>query len=110
VNVGHGGTYFIDQTSGTSTTTVHVGDTVSWVWEGDLSHGTSSGTCTGGGGGGYGGYGGGGCAASGTFASNVHKAPYSYSYKFEHEGTFNYFCDVHQDAMKGRVIVSPIGQ
>src|SRR5262249_10091271 len=34
VNVGQGGLRFVDQASGSSTTQIHVGDTVRWVWVG----------------------------------------------------------------------------
>src|SRR5262249_15981118 len=54
VHVGRGGTNFVDDVSGTNTTTINVGDTVNWVWEGDLRHGSDSGSCTGGGGNPYG--------------------------------------------------------
>src|SRR5262249_61998741 len=68
VHVGRGGTNFVDDVSGNSVTTINVGDTVQWVWEGDLQHGSDAGSCTGGGGGPYGnvhpeGYGGGGCTS-----------------------------------------------
>ena len=105
VHVGQGGTFFVDQVSGTGVTTVAVGDTVTWTWEGTLHHGTNSGTCSGGGGGGGYGYGG-GCMSSGKWDSNIHQAPFSYSYTFTQAGTFPYFCDVHLDAMTGRVIVT----
>jgi plastocyanin len=105
VHVGQGGTFFVDQVSGTAVTTVNVGDTVTWTWEGTLHHGTNSGTCSGGGGGGGYGYGG-GCTSSGKWDSNIHQAPFSYSYTFTQAGTFPYFCDVHLDAMTGRVIVN----
>jgi len=109
VHVGQGGTNFVDEVSGTGVTTIHVGDTVKWVWEGTDHHGTDAGTCTGGGGG-YGihpeGYGG-GCTSAGTFRSGTQVAPFSYSYTFTQSGTFPYFCDVHLSAMTGRVIVNP---
>ena len=107
VHVGRGGTNFVDDQSGTNVTTVNVGDTVQWVWEGTLSHGTASGTCSGGGPPPYtpNGYGN-GCDWSGRWQSNVHQTPYTYTYTFTEAGTFPYFCDVHLDAMKGRVIVN----
>jgi plastocyanin len=33
-------------------------------------------------------------------------APFSYSYTFTQSGTYKYFCDVHQSAMTGKVVVS----
>ncbi len=55
VHVGRGGTNFVDDVSGNGVTTINVGDTVNWVWEGDLQHGSDSGSCTTGGGNPYGG-------------------------------------------------------
>jgi plastocyanin len=112
VHVGRGGTLFVDDVSGTGVTTVKVGDTVTWVWEGDLHHGSHSGTCTGGGGSPYGGmtpqgYGGGGCTADGLWQSGTQITPFSYSHTFTEAGTFRYFCDVHESAMTGRVVVNP---
>jgi len=105
VHVGRGGTFFVDDESGTGVTTANVGDTVTWVWEGALSHGTDSGSCSNGGGGGYGGYGG-GCTPTGKWDSGIHQSGFSYSYTFSQAGTFAYFCDVHMEAMTGRVVVN----
>jgi plastocyanin len=112
VHVGRGGTNFVDDVSGNSETTINVGDTVNWVWEGDLQHGSDAGSCTGGGGNPYGGvhpegYGGGGCTSDNVFHSGTHTTPWSYSYTFTQSGTFKYFCDVHMSAMTGRVVVNP---
>ena len=109
VHVGRGGTNFIDDLSGTGLTTVTVGTTVTWVWEGSLSHGSTSGTCSGSPGP-YGqvrpqGYGG-GCTPNGVWGSDIHMAPHSYSYTFNQAGVFHYFCNVHQSAMTGRVTVN----
>jgi plastocyanin len=112
VHVGRGGTNFVDDVSGNGVTTINVGDTVQWVWEGDLHHGSDAGSCTTGGGGNpYGnvhpeGYG--GCTSDGTWTSGTHMAPFSYSYTFTQSGTFKYFCDVHLSAMTGRVVVNPV--
>lgn len=111
VHVGRGGTNFVDDVSGTGVTTINVGDTVLWVWEGDLYHGPDSGTCSGGGGY-YGihpqGYGtGGSCMSTGAFGSGTKLAPYSYTHTFTQSGTFPYFCDVHLGAMTGRIVVNP---
>ena len=43
VHVGRGGTNFVDDASGSATTTIQIGDTVTWVWEGDMSHSVTSG-------------------------------------------------------------------
>ena len=111
VHVGRGGTNFVDDVSGNNTTTINVGDTVNWVWEGDLQHGSDSGSCVGGGGNPYGnvhpeGYGG-GCTPAGVWSAGTHGAPFSYSYTFTQSGTYKYFCDVHQSAMTGKVVVNP---
>jgi plastocyanin len=110
VHVGRGGTNFVDDVSGNGVTTINVGDTVQWVWEGDLHHGSDAGSCTTGGGNPYGGLhpeGYGGCTSDGTWTSGTHIAPFSYSYTFTQSGTFKYFCDVHMSAMTGRVVVNP---
>jgi len=111
VHVGRGGTNFVDDVSGNNTTTINVGDTVQWVWEGDLHHGSDAGSCTTGGGGNpYGGVhpeGYAGCTSDGTWASGAHIAPFSYSFTFTQAGTFKYFCDVHMSAMTGKVVVNP---
>jgi hypothetical protein len=101
VRVGHGGTFFVDDQSGTSITTVTVGGKVTWVWEGALNHSTTSGTCSGGGP-----YGDPTCDSSGVWGSGMHPIPYSYSYTFNPAGSFPYFCSVHQSSMTGRVIVN----
>jgi plastocyanin len=105
VQVGLNGLAFTDAASGNSTTTIHAGDTVKWVWNGTMNHGVTSGTCTGGGGGGY--YGAGTCDASGEFASGRHTGPFEWSFTFSQAGTYKYYCDVHGSAMTGRVIVDP---
>ena len=53
VNVGDGGSNFVDSESGTKTTRFTVGDTVKWTWMSG-PHTTTSGNCTGRGGGYYG--------------------------------------------------------
>jgi len=112
VHVGRGGTNFVDDVSGNNTTTINVGDTVNWVWEGDLMHGSDSGSCVSGGGGNpYGnvhpeGYGG-GCTPAGVWSAGTHSAPFSYTYTFTQSGTYKYFCDVQQSAMTGKVVVNP---
>jgi PKD repeat protein len=98
VNVGQGGgTVFVDQTSGSSTTTIHVGDTVQWVWVSG-THSSTSGTCTGGG---Y--YG--GCTSDGNWDSGVNSPPHMFSKTFSQTGTFNYYCTIHQSMMTGMVVV-----
>lgn len=105
VHVGRGGNAFVDDQSGSDVTTILVGDTVTWVWEGATNHGVESGTCMAGGGGPYG-YGT-GCNGNGMFDAATSAAPFSYSRTFAQTGTFPYFCTVHQAGMTGRVIVNP---
>jgi len=110
VHVGRGGTYFIDDASGTGVTTIVAGDTVQWVWEGTMNHSVSSGVCPTGGGGGYGGYGGGGgaCIPSMSWDSGIQASGFTFSHTFENQGSFSYFCMMHQSAMTGKVIVQPL--
>ncbi len=99
VNVGGNGIpAFVDATSGTNATTIHVGDTVQWMW---LSgpHSTSSGTCT------SGGYYGGACTPDNQWESGQHSAGYSFTHTFSTVGNFNYYCSVHQAMMQGMVKV-----
>jgi plastocyanin len=114
VEVGQGGgMVFVDTVSGSSITTINVGDTVTWTWSGTMSHGIQSGNCMGSGGGGGGyvteGYGGGDCTPSSDFASGTHAPPYQFSRTFTTAGSFPYYCTVHEAAMKGRVVVNPSG-
>jgi plastocyanin len=121
VHVGLGGTKFVDEVSGTNVTTIHAGDSVTWVWEGDMAHSVTSGTCpdnSGGGGGGYGGYvgsggamsetyGGGSCTPSTDWTSVGPQATGSFSHTFPTAGTFKYYCQIHGSAMTGKVVVQP---
>jgi plastocyanin len=109
VHVGRGGTNFVDDVSGTSVTTINAGDTVKWVWEGELLHGTHSGTCSGGNPYPYGKVGPQGssdCTSDGVFSSGSFHTPHDYSFTFTQSGTFRYFCDVHENSMTGRVVVN----
>lgn len=112
VHVGRGGNHFVDDASGTNVTTVNVGDTVSWVWEGEMEHSVTSGTCdhAGGGGGGYGGYGGygggGTCADAHLWTSTgLHGTGFSFMQVFPAPGTYSYYCAMHENAMTGKVLV-----
>ncbi len=113
VHVGRGGTYYVDDVSGTSVTQIHVGDTVTWVWEGTMQHSVTSGTCGhggGGGSGGYGGYGGGGVSCDDAHvwtSTGLHGSGFTFSWTFGSQGTYAYFCMQHQDAMTGKIIVMP---
>ena len=86
-----GGTVFVDQKSGTSTTTIHVGDTVQWVWVNGF-HSTTSGTCAG------------GCTPDGIWNSGAGSGM-TFSHTFNQAGTFPYYCLVHQALMQGTVVV-----
>ena len=92
VQVGPGGSMsFVDQQSGTSTTTIHVGDTVQWVWVSGF-HSTTSGTCAG------------SCTPDGRWDSGVGSGM-TFSHTFTQAGTFPYFCTTHQSLMQGTVVV-----
>lgn len=90
---------FVDQQSNTSTTTINVGDTVQWVWQGN-HHSTTSGSC-----------------ASGTCVHNftgvtwdsgVHDAGNIFSFTFMQAGTFTYFCSIHGTTFQMRGTVKVI--
>ncbi|HEY4230911.1 MAG TPA: plastocyanin/azurin family copper-binding protein [Thermoanaerobaculia bacterium] len=91
VNVGQGGLNFVDQTSGSSMTRIHVGDTVRWVWVGG-SHSTTSGSCSG------------GCHPDGLWDSGTGSGK-TFERKFTQAGTFAYHCIPHGAAMTGTVVV-----
>lgn len=92
VDVGAGGAFaFVDQASGTSTTTISVGSTVTWVWVSGF-HSTTSGTCTT------------TCTPDGIWDSGVGSGM-TFSHAFPQAGTFPYFCLSHGAMMQGTVIV-----
>jgi plastocyanin len=93
VSVGQGGMNFVDQNSGSSTTTIHVGDTVRWNWVGGF-HSTTSGTCSGN-----------NCQRDGKWDSGEGSGK-TFSFRFTQAGTNNYFCTVHGAAMTGVVQVN----
>ena len=90
VNVGPG-FLFMDTQSGTSATTIKVGDTVQWNFVDSMAHTTTSGKC---------------CTASGIWDSGI-KSSGSFSHKFSTAGVFPYFCSVHGALMTGTVTVNP---
>ncbi|HEX7253808.1 MAG TPA: plastocyanin/azurin family copper-binding protein [Thermoanaerobaculia bacterium] len=102
VNIGQVGTSYTDSVSGTNQTTIHVGDTVKWVWQSG-PHSTTSGTCTGGGPG----YAAQSCDADGKWESGIKSIPANFSWTFNTAGTFKYFCDIHLDSMMGTIQVNP---
>jgi len=93
VNVGQGGMNFVDQNSGSSTTTIHVGDTVRWNWVGGF-HSTTSGTCSGS-----------NCHPDGQWDSGAGSGM-TFNFRFTQAGTFDYFCTVHGAAMTGVIRVN----
>jgi plastocyanin len=89
VNVGaNGELMFQDVATGSKTTTIHVGDTVKWVWV-DSTHSTTSDT--------------------GVWDSGVHShnENFTFSFKFNQAGSFPYHCTVHGPGMNGTVVVNP---
>jgi len=108
VHVGHDGTHFIDDVSGTNVSTIHVGDTINWVWEGTMQHSVTSGTCDhAGGGGGYGIYNN-TCEDGHLWTSTgLQSAGFSFSQTFSTVGTVSYFCMMHLNQMTGKIVVSP---
>jgi plastocyanin len=104
VRVGENGSVFKDDNGGGAVTSIHVGDTVTWVWGSSTPHGVTSGQCTGGG---Y--YEEATCDADGHFTSGSHQAPFEFTQTFTQAGTFQYFCPIHKSMMRGRVIVAPPG-
>jgi plastocyanin len=98
VHVGLGGTKFVDEVSGTSTSTIVMGDSVSWVWSGGF-HSTTSGTCTAS-----------ACTGDGIWDSGEHSGTFTYPSSplvFNTLGTFHYFCTVHDTFMQGDIVVVP---
>jgi plastocyanin len=93
VSVGQGGMNFVDQRSGSSTTTIQVGDTVRWNWVGGF-HSTTSGACSGG-----------NCHPDGQWDSGAGSGM-TFIFRFTQAGTYNYFCTVHGASMTGVVQVN----
>jgi plastocyanin len=94
VEVGQGGMRFVDDASGTSTTTINVGDTVVWNWD-ETFHSTTSGGCPNG-----------NCVADGMWDSGIiTSTPHTFSFTFSTAGSFPYHCSVHLAEMQGTVVV-----
>ena len=92
VDVGQGGgNTFVDQQTGSSTTTITVGTTVRWVWVSGI-HSTTSGTC------------GAVCTPDGIWDSGA-GGGMTFSHTFNQAGTFPYFCTVHGAMMTGTIVV-----
>ena len=92
VDVGPGNMLvFVDEESGTDTTTISVGDTVEWRW---MSSGHST-TRT---------------ASPEGWDSGIQDESFVFSHRFETSGTFPYHCTPHQAfGMTGTVVVMPGG-
>jgi plastocyanin len=82
---------FVDSESGTSTSTIHAGEAVEWVWSFG-SHSTTSGTCPL------------GCVPDGLWDSGIGH-DLTFQHTFPTAGTFPYFCLVHGTMMQGTVVV-----
>src|SRR5713101_1371555 len=94
VNVGQGGgLVFIDQASGTSTTTINAGDTVQWNWVSGFHSTTSTNLPC--------------CSPSGMWDSGA-KSSGSFTFTFNSAGTFHYYCTVHGSVMQGTVVVNAL--
>ncbi len=93
VNVGQGGMNFRDTVTGTSTSTIPVGTTISWVWVNGL-HSTVSGSCPSG-----------NCTPNGIWQS-TEDSGITFDHTFATAGTFPYYCSVHGSPMQGTVIVN----
>jgi plastocyanin len=92
VNVGQGGNNFVDQVSGNSTSTIHVGDTIHWVWVSGF-HSTTSGPCP-------------PCSGDGMW-NHGPGTGLTFDFTFNQAGTFPYFCSNHGSIMTGTVVVNP---
>ena len=87
-----------------SSLTIHVGDTVKWVFPRPADyHSSTSGVCTTGGG--Y--YDDGSCTPDGTWDSGQLYGGQTFSRTFTTTGNFRYFCSVHLSMMTGTVQVDP---
>jgi PKD repeat protein len=104
VNVGvNSVTTFTDSVSLNSFTTIHVGDSVKWVFPSRDFHSTTSGVCTAGGG--Y--YDDGSCTPDGNWDSGQLYLGQTFTRQFLTAGTYRYFCQVHLSMMTGTVQVDP---
>ena len=90
VNVGPGGSRSFNPPS----VSIHVGDTVQWVWQSG-PHSSTSGSCSG------------NCSMDGKWDSGEFTPSHQFSFQFTAAGTFPYFCTVHLNEMTGSVQVNP---
>lgn len=91
INVGPGAS----NTFAPANMTIKVGDTVEWVWQGDL-HSVTEASDT-------------GCTPkSGGFDSGIQSTGFKFTRTFSTAGTINYFCTPHCTlGMKGTITVTP---
>jgi PKD repeat protein len=103
VNVAQSGyTSFTDTVSGSSATSIRVGDTVKWVFfDSTMQHSATSGTCTGTG------YYTSTCTPDAVFDSGLLSSGQNSSHTFTTAGTFKYYCMTHLGDMTGTVVVHP---
>jgi len=92
IDVGpNGDLSFLDEESGTQTTTITAGDTVRWVW---MSSGHSTTRAD----------------EPKTWDSGIQDVPFSFSQTFPDPGRYPYHCTPHQSlGMVGTVVVEPVG-
>ena len=95
---------FTDNTSGNSTTTINVGDTVKWTWHAS-DHSVTSGTCS------TDQYTGDvSCSSNGLFDSGIQNNGFTFDGPFPIAGSFPYFCQVHgRMGMRGTIVVHALG-
>ncbi|HLN59855.1 MAG TPA: hypothetical protein VK416_14935 [Thermoanaerobaculia bacterium] len=85
---------FVDDQERSSTSHIHVGDTVQWNWRSGF-HSTTSGPCP-------------PCSQNGDGNWNSGAGSgLSFSHTFNSAGTFPYYCNVHTISMTGTIVVSP---
>jgi plastocyanin len=94
---------FMDAVSLNSFTTIHVGDSVKWMFPSPDFHSTTSGVCTPGGG--Y--YDDGSCTPDGNWDSGQMYRGQNFTRQFLTAGTYRYFCQVHLSMMTGTIQVDP---
>jgi plastocyanin len=90
VNVGPGGSRSFSPAS----VSIHVGDTIQWVWQSG-PHSSTSGSCSG------------NCSMDGKWDSGEFSPAHQFSFQFTTAGTFPYYCTVHLNQMTGSVQVNP---
>jgi len=86
--------FFRDTASGSTTTTIHTGETVTWTWTGANPHSATSGPCSAA-----------DCTADGLFDSGILRGAHTFTHTFLDPGTFDYFCVVHDPMMHGSIVV-----